>query len=147
MKTVIGLIITGLVTQAHAFSCFLTLAKDSCWTNYNVNVDVIDPTTNHKLITVTVPKGKSWAREPFTCQPGQKLIYYARFSPNFWQGQANVTYAAQRYWTLPSAVTNQETAWEISVCYPQAFSEVPFPPEASGNCQCNFKIIPPLKPQ
>ena len=134
-------------TQVVAFPCYFTLAKDSCWTNYDVKVVVVDAGTDKPIITVDVPKGKSWTRQTFNCQPGQKLMYQASFQPSFWQSEAGKTYMALRYWSLPAEISPKQSAWEIPVCFPQAFSEVPFPPTATGNCKCDFKVIPPLKPQ
>lgn len=127
--------------------CYYTLAKDSCWTEYNVTVGVIDSRTGATLTTVTVPKGKQWVRKEFACQPGQKLMYTAQFSPVFWQADIGKSYSAQNYWFLPDAVNPGDTAWTLSVCYPSDFSLVPMPPTANGTCACDFSGIPQIKPQ
>jgi hypothetical protein len=136
---------TLLSAQSLAFTCYFTLAKDSCWINYDVKVTVIDATNNQPLTVVEVPKGQSWVRQPFTCQPGQKLIYQASFEPSFWQSEAGKIYMAIRYWSLPAAAMPGDTAWDIPVCYPTAFAAVPFPPTAAGDCKCDFSNIPPVK--
>lgn len=64
-------------------TCYYTLVKDNCWIKYDVSVDVMDAISAKTLTTVTVPIGKSWTRQTFPCQPGQKLMYRARFSPIF----------------------------------------------------------------
>ncbi len=133
--------------EVEAFPCFLTLVKDSCWTNYDLVVMVTDPTTEKVLTTVTVPQGTSWGRQQFTCQPGETLALSASFSPLFWETDKGKTYAAQHSWSLPTTITKGDTAWNITVCYPKEFSEVPFPPNASGDCKCDTDHIPPVKPQ
>lgn len=132
--------------QSFAFPCFFTLVKDSCWTDYDVKVMVMDATTNKQVIAVEVPKGKSWARQSFSCQPAQRFFYKAAFQPSFWQSEAGKSYMSLRYWSLPGAI-GDDTAWNIPVCYPAAFAEVPFPPTATGNCKCDFSTIPAIQPQ
>ena len=129
------------------FTCYFTLAKDSCWISYNVSVDVLDAQTDRVLTTVEVPAAKAWTRQAFTCDASQKLMYKARFTPAFWKSETGKIYSAQNYWSLPAAINTGDTAWNISVCYPADFSEVPFPPDAKGNCRCDFTVIPSLKPQ
>ncbi len=130
-----------------AFPCYFTLAKSNCWANYDVKVDVLDAVSRKILTTVQVAKGQTWTRQSFNCQPGQKLIYFASFQPSFWQSEKGKTYAALRFWALPSTVTEKDSAWEIPVCYPDAFSAVPFPPDAAGDCKCDLGSIPPIKPK
>jgi len=133
-------------TKIFAFPCFFTLVKDSCWTDYDVTVTVHDVINEQTILTVTVPKGKSWVREAFTCQPNQKLKYTAIFSPAIWENSEGKVYNAQHYWALPETITAAQKAWDIPVCYPEAFAEVPFPPKASGNCKCDLNSIPPIPP-
>lgn len=142
-------VFTGIMlsTSVQAFPCFFTLAKDNCWTNYTVQVTVTDAVTNQQLTQVTVSAGQNWARQAFACQPLQKLKYLATFSPTIWEKDAGKVYAALQYWSLPAAPQAAETAWNIPVCYASDFSEVPLPPSATGQCQCNFQVIPPVPPQ
>lgn len=146
-KHIISLVGVFIAANSFAFPCYFTLAKDSCWTDYDVKVIVMDAVKNKELLTVNIPKGKSWVREKFTCQPEQKLFYHASFSPVFWQSEVGKTYMALRYWILPASISKDQSAWVISVCYPQDFSAVPFPPTATGNCKCDFSVIPEVKPQ
>jgi hypothetical protein len=125
-----------------AFKCIYTLAKDSCWTNYSVSVDVIDASNSNKLFTVTIPEGKSWGRAEFTCTAAQNLLYFSRYSPVFWQSEKGKTYPALRNWSLPAKVNEGDLAWTIPVCFPSDFSQVPLPPDAKGNCKCDFSTIP-----
>lgn len=131
----------------YAFPCFITLAKDNCWANYAVTVTVLDAVTNQQLTVATIPAGQNWVRQAFACQPAQKLMYLATFSPAIWEKDAGKSYHALQYWSLPATAQSGETAWNIPVCYAADFSEVPLPPTATGQCQCNFKEIPPIPPQ
>ncbi|MGL6028988.1 MAG: hypothetical protein ACRC0B_06745 [Legionella sp.] len=130
-----------------SMTCYYTLAKDSCWTNYNVSVDIFDANTNKLLVNATVPAGTHWVREPFECQPSQKLMYKAQFSPVFWQSDIGKIYASKDYWTLPATINQGDSAWNLSVCYPAAFAQVPMPPEATAQCACDFSSIPAIPPK
>lgn len=133
-----------LSSSIWAFPCFFTLAKDNCWINYDVTVVVVDSKSQQPILSVNIPKGKSWVREPFVCQPGQELEYSATFSPVIWEKSEGTVYKALHYWVLPDAPMAQQKAWDIPVCYPSAFSEVPYPPTATGHCRCDFSNIPPI---
>jgi hypothetical protein len=128
------------------FTCYYTLAKDNCWTQYNVSVDVINSATSQKILTVTVPAGKAWARVAFDCSPAESLIYIAKFSPVFWKSEEDKSYRAVRNWSLPGQINPGDSAWNVPTCFPADFSEVPFPPKADGNCHCDFSVIPEIKP-
>jgi hypothetical protein len=130
-----------------SFTCYYTLVKDSCWTKYNVSVDVINALTEKKILTVAAPAGKSWVRDTFDCAPAESLIYIAQFSPLFWQNDKGKTYRGVRNWFLPREINKGDTAWTISVCYPADFAQVPFPPEADGNCKCDFSSLPVIEPK
>jgi len=130
-----------------AFPCFVTFVKDTCWTNYNVTITVINAMTAKELVTITVPEGESWARGNFNCQPGEPLAASAVFSPIFWQQDEGKKYVMQQQITLPEQISHGDTAWNINICYPAEFAEVPLPPDATSTCQCKTKDIPPVKPQ
>ena len=131
-----------------AIMCYFTLVKDNCWIKYNVSVDVMDAVTAKVLTTVTVPAGKPWARVTFPCETnGQKLMYHAQFTPSIWESEKGKVYSARNYWSLPNEVNAGDSAWNVSVCYPSDFSEVPLPPEASGTCKCDFSVIPDIPPK
>ncbi|KTD66204.1 hypothetical protein [Legionella spiritensis] len=140
---------SGLAFSAplYAFPCFMTLVKDSCWLNYNVKVVVQDAVANKEVLTITVPKGKKWARERFECQPAQKFMYFASFTPTIWENQEDLVYRAKRYWFMPGSIGEGDTAWNIPICYARDFAGTPFPPDATGNCVCDFSDIPEVKPQ
>jgi hypothetical protein len=130
-----------------SITCYYTLIKDSCWTKYDVSVDVMDALSAKVLTTVTVPAGKSWTRQTFPCEPGQKLMYRAQFSPVFWDSDRGKTYAAKNYWSLPNTINPGDSAWNVTVCYPNDFAQVPLPPDVSGNCSCSFDNIPAIPPK
>lgn len=147
-RTLTTALILTLSAPTWSFTCYLTLAKDNCWTNYNLSVDVVDANKNVVLTTIAVPAGKSWTRQEFTCEPTQKLMYNAQFNPVIWQGSEGKVYPAERFWFLPGTVNPGDTAWTIPVCYPADFSQVPFPPDAKSNkCACDFDSIPPVTPK
>lgn len=144
MSTLSGLLFCA---NAYAFPCFITLAKDSCWINYNVTVVVVDGITNQNITTITIPKGQAWARQSFSCQPAQKFMYLATFTPLIWEKDARKVYRAQRFWSMPGSIEPGVTAWNIPVCFSHDFSETPLPPDSTGNCMCDFSTVPPVPPQ
>jgi hypothetical protein len=146
MRGVYGLFLGVFVSPLYAFQCYFTLAKDNCWLNYTVNVQVIDAATQKPIASIVVPKGKPWGRVAFTCEASQKLMYQATFTPIFWKSDEGKQFYAQKYWTLPDVANPKDTAWEIPVCFPSAFASVPFPPDAIAACACDFKSIPPIQP-
>lgn len=130
-----------------AFPCFLTLAKNNCWIDYTVSVEVINTQTGNVVTRAVVPKGQSWTRQPFTCNPSESFMYQARFSPVIWASGAGMSYHALHYVVLPPKPQKQETGWELRVCYSDDFAETPLPPTAQGQCSCDFSSIPPVPPQ
>lgn len=130
-----------------AITCYYTLAKDNCWNKYTVTVDVMDALTSKTLTTAIIPPGKSWVRQTFQCEPGEKLMYRAHFSPSIWESEKGNMYYAKNYWSLPTEINPGDSAWNVSVCYSSDFSQVPFPPEATGTCRCDFDSIPMIPPK
>lgn len=136
------------ITPLWAITCYYTLAKDNCWSKYNVTVDVMDGVTAKILTTVEVPVGKQWARVTFPCETnGQTLMFNAHFSPTIWESEKGKVYPAKNSWPLPKEVKPGDSAWNVSVCYPSDFSQVPMPPEADGSCKCDFSQIPIIPPK
>lgn len=133
------------LSSSYAFNCYFTAAKDNCWLNYSVTISVIDAKTNKTLQTVVIGAGEPWQRIQFNCQPGQNLNFQASFFPVFWQGDEGKTYSAKQYKLLPSSPNAGQTAWNVSICYSGDFAGVPIPPQATGNCGCDFKSIPGLE--
>lgn len=133
---------------AYAFTCYLTVVKDNCWENYNVTVSAEDVKGDHpQLVTVIVPEGSLWARQKFNCQPGQSLRFNARYTPIFWESERGKVHYLKHYWNLPKEVKAGESAWNITLCFPKQFSQVPLPPEATSSCKCDLKNVPPVPPQ
>lgn len=129
-----------------AFTCYMTLVKDTCWTQYNVTVEVYDAANNQQKSTIIIPAKSTWARQKFECQPGEKLRFQAKFTPIFWQQDEGKVYPGVSFWSLPDAVQSGDTAWNITLCFPREFAEVPMPPTATANCQCDTSKVPPIQP-
>ena len=143
----LGFIIVGVIFisfKLHAFPCYVTVAKDNCWLNYDVTITVSDMVTEAVVTNVLVPKGQTWARQAFSCQPNQKFLYAASFQPIIWQNDAGKTYRGLRSWGLPIAFGPADVAWELKLCYASDFSETPMPPKAGANCQCDFTKVTPV---
>jgi len=127
---------------AMAFPCFITMIKDSCWTDYTVTVEVLDSETNAVLTTIVVPKGEPWSRGRFEGKLKQHFMLRATFEPAFWKAEEGKVYYAKRYWKLPDAVKTYTTAVHVTVCYPESFSGVPLPPGAGSTCTCPKQAVP-----
>jgi hypothetical protein len=147
MKKYLGTM-TGLLlaNYAFAFPCFITLAKDSCWDGKEVTMNVWETSSNKKVVTVKLGAKEWWSREIFECKPHEILRFDAQFSPVFWQDDQGKVYPGHSYWTLPTEAKPDEKAWSLQVCFAKDFIQVPLPPEAKGNCTCNFEQIPSIKP-
>ncbi|MFC3907741.1 hypothetical protein ACFORL_01425 [Legionella dresdenensis] len=133
-------------TSVMAFQCFFTLAKDNCWTNYQVTVVASDAETDDILATIQIPKGKQWNRQAFDCEPSQKIKFTATFSPTIWQGQEDMKYTGLQFWSLPDKIKGPISAWVVPICFASDFGQVPLPPTAISSCTCDFKAIPPVPP-
>ena len=136
-----------LVSSSFAFKCYITLAKGSCWKNYDVNVYISGSSANDKTMKVTIPKGKLWTRQAFECQPKDFLRLSADFSPVFWSSDEGRKYNAKDYWSLPDSVRPGEKAWSVSFCFAEQFSEVPMPPDSTDSCLCDMQNIPDVPKQ
>ncbi len=134
-------------TQVYAFPCFITLVKDNCWTDYDVDVTVINAVNEKILTTIHVPKGDSWARQELVCEPQQMVLFEAVFSPVFWVSEAKKIYLGKRYWSSPKKIDPGAGAWNINVCFSDDFAAVPLPPESAGHCACDMTGVPPIKPR
>ena len=131
-----------LSTASFAYPCYIMLVKDSCWTDYDVSISIIDTTKDTPKGHVSVAAGKSWGREKFDCEPKEVLLFAAKFSPVFWGNSEEKVYNAQRYWSLPESILPGQSAWTINLCYPKDFAEVPLPPTANNQCACSMEGIP-----
>jgi hypothetical protein len=134
-----------LSTQTYAITCYLTMVKGGCWKKYDLTVDLSDADSGKVIRTVLVPGDQPWVRQEFECKAGDTLAVEAKFSPVFWEGDDDKTFKGQRYWKLPDEIKPGETGWNVTICFPKQFSDVPSPPEAS-NCDCDFTTIPKIEP-
>lgn len=154
MKIVLrnALLLTALYAfPAHAITCYFTLVKDNCWKNYDVTAEIFDADTAKSITSITVMQDQAnpWGRQEFECHPGQTLSLTAKFSPSFWAGDAGKVFQGQRYWKLPDTIKAGEAGWNVTICFPKYFANVPMPPEATSGCFCDVASIPlagpPLK--
>lgn len=136
-----------LLTQAHAFPCYITMMKDNCWTAYDVNVDLIDVATEQVIASMSIPKGKSWDRKEIVCQPKQVVKLKAKFSPDIWVKDKGREYVGKRFWSFPEQINQGDAAWNMVLCFSRDIQDVPLPPDVSGQCACDAKDIPPIAPR
>ena len=108
---------------------------------------IIDEDTKKQVTMVEIPKNEFWGRQTFNCEPGQKLMSQAIYDPIFWDSEKGKVYTSKRFLALPTSIKPDDKAWNISVCFPNDFSSVPFPPDANGNCGCDFSKVPPVPAQ
>lgn len=138
-------------TNSLAFTCFLTMVKAPCWKPYALNVELSDAQTGKLIRTTKVAENQLWVRDKFECKPGATLAMEATFSPVFWASDVGRIFKGLRYWKLPDTIIINkkihETGWNVTVCYPTEFSDVPQPPSSNTNCDCDYSTIPPVKPQ
>lgn len=147
IKPWVVLLAAGFISEAHAFPCYITLVKDSCWTNYNVSVDVMNVLTEKHVTTIHVDQGKSWSRVEFNCDAKDTVRFKASFSPAFWESDKGKQFSAKRYWSFPEEILPKQSAWNMTLCYPGDFSAVPLPPDVSGDCRCNKDDLPAVQPR
>ncbi len=147
MLKIITLLLAGFfANQALGFQCYLTMMKDTCWANYDVTIQVLDSVNKKTLATVAIPKGQTWGRQSFDCQANQELLFDATYSPVFWKADEGKTYHGKNAWQLPSSIEKGKIAWDITLCYGDAFYGIPLPPDAMGNCHCDSQGIPAITP-
>ncbi len=133
------------LAQVHALPCYITIAKDNCWTNYNVNIDIVDTLSVKVIASMSMPEGTPWVRQEIVCQPGQTVQVKATFSPVFWESDVGKVYFGRRYWSFPQQLDAGESALSMTICYANDFAAIPLPPDASGQCACDINSIPAIK--
>lgn len=134
-------------TQVFSVTCYMTMVKGNCWKSYDLTVDVTDADSGKPLVSVVVPSDQLWVREKFECKAGETIASKATFSPEFWAGDEKKFFTGKRYWKLPDVMKEDETGWNVTVCFPTQFSDVPTPPESNSNCNCDLSAIPKVEPQ
>jgi hypothetical protein len=137
----IGMNLSGLL---HAFTCHITIVKDNCWSDYDLNLEVFETRNEHTLLQTTLFEGKTYIRKTFECHAKQEISYKATFSPLIWEKDKDKVYYAKQSITLPEEVHPGEKAWTIDVCFSKQFSNVPMPPTAGQRCECDFDHLPPI---
>lgn len=145
IKKISLLLALGFVTKAMAFTCYFTVVKDSCWTDFDLKVTALDTRDKSVLTTAVIPAKQSWTRTSFDCNPGQQLEYNAIFSPTFWENDKDKIFRSKKYRLLNSKIEPTDVAWDIQVCFPEEFAEVPFPPKGDKNCRCDFSLVTPIQ--
>ncbi len=131
------------ICKANAVSCYITMVKASCWKDYDLYVTVKNSETGDKLGDITVSKGNLWNRKEFICKPGMTLGLEAKYVPEIWKGDKDKVFPSTRFWSLPKETNNTDAiGWNVTVCYPQSFSDVPLPPDATADCTCDMQAIP-----
>lgn len=144
---VYGLCCLCLISRAYSMTCYVTVVKASCWLNYDVHVKVLNGTTSGQLVTVDVPKEQQYARQTFPCNAKQELAFQAMFEPAFWDNERGMIYPGKQFIFLPAVEKTTDQAWNVPVCFPDAFSKTPYPPDAKGVCTCDFSVVPPITSQ
>jgi hypothetical protein len=144
-KFLMGLSLLFFYPCSWATQCVLTLVKDSCWTDYQVNVQFTDKLSNKLVTTVNIPANQNWSRVKFNCAAGQVLAGVATFSPIIFSSEKNNTYSGVRFWHLPQTVPEAGVIWSLQICFGSDFANLPFPPKATGNCKCDTSLIPPVQ--
>lgn len=129
---IISLLLGG---EIWAFPCQYVVSKNCCWTDFNVNVSVLNAGNKKVLSQLTVPTGKSTLESSFDCQPGQSLELTATFSPEIWEGDKNKVFRSKGFIALKTEIAPDEVAWRIPIVFPDQFSGVPLPLDTT-NCQC-----------
>lgn len=144
MRRIFMLIGILYFANLHAFTCFFSFVKDSCWKDYAVTVVATDILTGKEVVTVTIDKGQMWSRKEFTCHSSQSFEFISTFTPVIWDKDAGKKYPGKSSWTLPAKIDEGKTAWNLTVCFPKEFSEVPVPPTSGSECKCMGDTLPPV---
>ena len=126
--------------------CTMTLVKASCWKDFDVTMNVYSSENDKLLVSVSAPKSTSFGRATFECKPMQSLSMTSTYSPVIWDADKGKVYKAIRFWVLPREEPPEGTIWEVKVCFPKQFSDVPLPQGDVNNCTCDMSALPPLKP-
>ena len=138
-KTNIFLICLLIFGMKPVFSadCVATIAKDSCWQPYSVDLSIYDSVNNTVLTTAHLPKGQSLTQVEFSCQANQVLKVLASYSPMVTNHDVS-QYQLDHYITLPSQEPAAQAKWEFNFCFGKDFVELPIPASYDGHCQCQF---------
>lgn len=144
-RLMISLFGFAITTQVFSFPCYITLIKGSCWANYDVSVRIDDVMIEKPITTLSIPTGTSWTRYEFSCKEKQTLELTATFSPAIWEKDEGKQYKGKRFWSYPETIGSSDTAWHMTICYPNDFAGLPTPAEASDGCVCDRTAIPAIE--
>ena len=134
MKIRLFILLSFVYSHCMAFTCYVTLMKGDCWKNYDVTIDVKNNTSEETITIDTLKKDNMWLRKKFECKPAQSLGFRATFKPKIWKNSTDKDYRRKSFIYLPKTIEQGASAWEVPVCFSSDFTEVPIPPEATGNC-------------
>lgn len=123
------------------------MVKSKCWADYEISTNITDANSGEQLLSIIIPDNKLWIRKKFECHAGQSLNYTASFDPVFWASDQGKIFNGAQQTKLPDHINADETAWNITICYPTQFENIPMPPEAKSSCTCDLSQVPPVPPQ
>lgn len=146
MKKVLSLVLFFMSSHVFAYNCYFTAIVGHCWKNFDVTLSVLNNRTNKELASISVPKGKIWARTKIQCETNQSFLYQATFKPKIWKNNPKTLYSAKTIYHTPDTIRKKTTAWVIPICFPNDFAGVPLPPNATSMCDCSEVIhsVPPV---
>lgn len=104
---------------------------------------MLDVENEKTVVKIDLPQDKLWVRQSFECHPKQTFRFESQFSPAIWKDDEGKIYKGKRYWSLPVSTENA-AAWNMTICYPDDFSGVPVPQDAS-KCGCDRTLAPPIQ--
>lgn len=145
IKTLTMLMLCLFTLNAYSVHCFVTGVKANCWESYNVTIDIVDTKNNEKMASIIIPAGSLWSRQEFECTPGENLRFDATFNPIIWEKEKDKVYTGLRFWKLPVTAPKEGEVWNLNICFPTHFSQVPLPPEAQQRCVCDMQNIDPIE--
>ncbi len=144
MRQILAVLLVFLTTETFAMQCYLTLMQGKCWHGYKITISAVDSISGDELIKPVTLEGKKgdsndkfWKRVPFECKAKQGISLKASFSPPIWSADKDKAYPGSETIYLPETVKKDIFAWNVPICYPSAFENIPLPPSADANCDCD----------
>jgi|GEM_PF-741500 len=137
---IMSLVLLLFAGQAFAVNCKIIVAKNTCWNNYEIKVRMLDALTLKEYAVIDVPKGQHYTVKEMQCESGKQVFFRASFKPVIWQNQKGDFYQTKRFWDVPQALVKDAKHWEVKLCFPRDFDNVPIPPGDLHDCQCKFPL-------
>lgn len=140
MKIIILLVslfsfVTALASDSMV--CQVHLTKPACWQKFDVKIMLLNGTTLKVLDTYHL-KDNPVLTKKFDCKPGEVITFASSFDPSIWHNDKYKIFNAQGSWQVPQTLKKGISAWQVNICFPDAFQDVPMPittqPET---CTCN----------